>query len=82
MAMTDIVERLRMWPAAEGKDALAGHFVEALVQEAALEIERLREALQKCCGVALGCRDGDLPAARIHKIVLEALNVPAQEVEG
>lgn len=40
--MTDIVERLRMWPAADGKDGLSGQFVEALMVEAAAEIERLR----------------------------------------
>ncbi|QUS39584.1 hypothetical protein RPMA_12605 [Tardiphaga alba] len=40
--MTDIVEKLTIWPAADGADALAGHFVEALMQEAAAEITKLR----------------------------------------
>jgi hypothetical protein len=39
--MTTIVERLRIWPAADGADGLASHFVEALMREAADEIERL-----------------------------------------
>lgn len=43
--------------------------------EAADEIERLRAALDKICGVALGCRqDPDFPAAKIHRMVLEALS--------
>lgn len=40
--MTDIVEKLTIWPAADGADALAGHFVEALMQEAIAEITKLR----------------------------------------
>ncbi len=40
--MTDLVEKLTIWPAADGADALAGHFVEALMQEAAAEITKLR----------------------------------------
>jgi hypothetical protein len=41
----DIVERLRMWPATEGKDAFSSAHVEALMREAADEIERLRAAM-------------------------------------
>jgi hypothetical protein len=41
---------------------------------ALIEIERLRAALDKIIGVALGSRmDPDFPAAKVHKIALDAL---------
>lgn len=49
--MTDIIEKLTIWPAADGADALAGHFVESLMQEAAAEITKLRaerDAAARC----------------------------------
>jgi len=39
--LTDIIDRLRIWPAADGKDGLSSTYVEALMREAADELERL-----------------------------------------
>lgn len=38
------------------------------------EIERLRAALNTIAGICLGRDTGDLPAARVHKIAVDALN--------
>lgn len=40
--MTDIVERLRVWPAAYGEDAMSSTYVGSVMKQAADEIERLR----------------------------------------
>lgn len=48
--MTDIVERLRVWPAAYGEDALSSTYVGAVMKDAAEEIERLRAALAPFAG--------------------------------
>ncbi len=37
------------------------------------EVERLRAALDKIAGICLGDRDSNLPAAKIHKIAVDAL---------
>jgi hypothetical protein len=44
--MSDLDERLRMWPAADGQDGLSSGYVEALMREAADENKRLSELLR------------------------------------
>lgn len=53
--MSDLVERLRVWPAAYGEDAMSSTYVGKMAKEAADEIERLRDevgglsiALEQC----------------------------------
>lgn len=41
--MNDIVERLRVWPAAYGEDSLSSTYVGWVMKQAADEIERLRD---------------------------------------
>jgi hypothetical protein len=53
--MADIVERLRIWPAADGKDGLSSDYVVSLMGEAADEIERLTGELDRLTGLL---RDG------------------------
>ena len=43
--MTDIVERLRVWPAAYGEDAMSSTYVGEMAKNAADEIERLRKRI-------------------------------------
>jgi hypothetical protein len=45
--MTDIVERLRAWPAAYGEDAMSSTYVGSMAKNAADEIEGLRRALDE-----------------------------------
>lgn len=45
--MVDIVERLRVWPAAYGEDAMSSTYVGEMAKNAADEIERMRNALKR-----------------------------------
>ena len=43
--MSDLVERLRVWPAAYGEDALSSTYVGKMAKDAADEIERLKSII-------------------------------------
>ena len=45
--MSDLVERLRVWPAAYGEDAMSSTYVGKMSKDAADEIEKLRNQLGK-----------------------------------
>jgi hypothetical protein len=69
--MTDIVERLRDWPAtAPRKDAFSSHFVGDMLTEAADEIERQRgyvETLKKIVNEYSARTHEMLRAAQVQK---------------
>jgi len=64
--MTDIVERLRVWPAAYGEDSLSLTYVGWVMKQAADEIERLRATASGADAQGMARRDPALVAAVKH----------------